>query len=159
MGRDDQPTEETGLGVRSTVHVLGHPIHPVLIPFPIAFLVGAAVTDVVFVLSDRAFWAEASAWLLIAGLLTGVAAASVGLVDFVTISQARCHRSGWVHLVGNLVVLVVALVNWISRGGDPSSFVEPWGLTLSLVTAILLGVTGWTGGELSYRHRIGVSGS
>lgn len=140
------------------MHVLGHPIHPMLIPFPIAFLIGAAVTDVVFVLTDRSFWAEASAWLLVAGLVTGVMAALVGLVDFLTIDQVRRHLSGWIHLLGNALVLALVVVNWISRIDDQTSFVEPWGLTLSLVTAVLLGVTGWTGGELSYRHRIGVAG-
>lgn len=159
MGIDEQAVDKVaGSGARSTVHVLGHPVHPMLIPFPIAFLIGAAVTDLVYVVSEDGFWADVSLWLLMAGLLTGAGAALVGLVDFLTIEQARRHLSGWIHLYGNLLVLVLAVVNWIPRIDEPSSFVAPWGLTISLVTAALLAVTGWTGGELSYRHRIGVTG-
>lgn len=127
-------------------------------PFPLVLLIAAGFTDVVFVISDDPFWARSSTWLLAAGLLTGVAAAVAGLVDFVTIERARGHVSGWVHFIGNALVLVLALGNWLPRVGDPEGFVEPWGVLLSAVTAGLLVITGWTGGELAYKHQIGVTG-
>lgn len=142
--------------VRSTARLFGHPLHPILMPFPLVFLVSAAVVDVVFLVTDDGFWADTSLWLLAAGLFTGVVAAGVGLVDFVTIERARSHRSGWVHFLGNVAVLALALVNWLLRLDDVASFVQPWGLALSVVTALLLGITGWAGGELAYRHQIGV---
>jgi uncharacterized membrane protein len=144
--------------VHSTAHLFGHPVHPMIMPFPLVFLISAAVTDVVFVVADNPFWADTSLWLLAAGLFTGVVAALAGLIDFVTIERARSHLSGWVHFIGNVIVLMLALGNWLPRIGDPQGFVEPWGLVLSALTVVLLAVTGWTGGELAYRHQIGVMG-
>lgn len=145
-------------GVRSSVHLFGHPIHPILVPFPIAFLIAAALSDVAFVVDGDDFWARASLWLVGSGVVTGAVAAIVGLVDFLTIEKVRSLSIGWIHFLGNAAVLVISLGNWLLRIGDPSGFVSPWGVVLSLVTVALLGVTGWTGGELSYRHQIGVTG-
>lgn len=92
-------------GIKSTVSITGHPVHPILIPFPIAFLVGAPIADIVFLIGGDEFWATASMWLLAAGVVSGGLAAVIGLIDFVTIERARAHTSGWVHLVGNVLVL------------------------------------------------------
>lgn len=146
-------------GLRSTAHLMGHPIHPMLVPFPLALLIAGAGSDVAFLLDGDDFWARASLWLIASGVVTGAIAAIVGLIDFVTIERVRRLVSGWVHFLGNAAVLVIALVNWVLRIDDPAGFIEPWGLVASVTTVVLLGVTGWTGGELSYRHRIGVTGA
>lgn len=145
-------------GVRSTVAVAGHPIHPMLVPFPIAFLVGAFATDLAFWGTSDPFWARVSLWLIGAGLLMGLLAAAVGLIEFVTIARAREHMAGWIHFLGNALVLVLALANLFLRLDDPVAGMLPSGVMLSGVTAALLGVTGWYGGELAYRHKIGVAG-
>lgn len=145
-------------GVASTASIAGHPIHPMLIPFPIAFLVGALVTDLVYWWNNTPFWAEASFWLVAAGLVTGAVAALFGLVDFLTIERARAHTAGWIHFLGNATALVLALISLGLRWGDPVAGVLPWGLTLSVIISVILSVTGWYGGELSYRHKIGVIG-
>lgn len=143
-------------GIESTAAIAGHPIHPMLIPFPIAFLTGALVTDIVYWASAGAFWARMSLWLVVAGLIMGGVAASVGLIDFFTIERARAHTAGWLHLGSNAAVLVLALVNGLIRWNNPVDAVMPTGLILSVVTAVLLTVSGWYGGELAYRHKIGV---
>ncbi len=148
-----------GEGVPSTAAIAGHPLHPMIVPFPIAFLVGALATDLVYAFwqSGDSFWARASLWLLGAGLATGVPAAILGLVDFLTIDRARAQRAGWVHFIGNAVVLATAGANLVLRlATDPLAAVAPWGLALSALAAALLMVTGWMGGELAYRHKIGV---
>ena len=142
-------------GVPSTVSVHHHPIHPMLVPFPIAFLVGAFVTDLAFWNTGNPFWSSASLWLIGAGLVMGALAAVAGLVDFLTIQRAR-RPAGWVHFLGNASVLIIALINLILRVGDPEAAVLPTGLVLSLFTVALLLVTGWLGGELAYRYKIGV---
>lgn len=143
-------------GVKSTASIIGHPIHPMLIPFPIAFLMAALVTDIVAWVQGDPFWARASMWLLVAGLCSGALAAIPGLVDFLSIRLVRAHRAGWIHLGGNVLVLLVALANLMTRIPEPVDRVAPSGIILSVVTVILLGVTGWYGGELAYRHGIGV---
>jgi uncharacterized membrane protein len=140
-------------GIKSTAAIAGHPIHPMLVPFPIASLVGALVTDIVFMITENPFWAEASRWLLLAGLITGALAAIFGLIDFVTIDKIRQHRAAWIHFLGNSLVMILALVNLFMR---PENTVPTTGLVISVIIALILVVTGWLGGELSYRHRIGV---
>jgi uncharacterized membrane protein len=149
--------ESTGVDpAPSTAAILRHPVHPMLVPFPLAFLVGTLATDLAFWGTDDAFFARASLWLVGAGVVTGLIAAGVGLVDFLTIARVREHAMGWIHALGNAAALTLSLVSWLLRLGDPASAIVPWGLTLSLVVAAILGITGWAGGELSYRHRIGV---
>lgn len=143
-------------GVPSTAAIAGHPIHPMLIPFPIAFLVGALVTDVAYLWVEDVFWARVSFWLIAAGLVTGALAAVFGLTDFTTIDRARDHTAGWIHFLGNLVALILALVNFLIRLDDPVAGILPSGLILSVLIASILVVTGWYGGELSYRYKIGV---
>ncbi len=63
---------------------------------------------------------------------------------------------GWKHFLGNAAALALSLANWLLRLDDPAAAVLPWGVLLSLAVAGILAVTGWAGGELSYRYRIGV---
>jgi uncharacterized membrane protein len=104
---------------------------------------------------SEAFWPRASLWLVGAGLVTGTLAALVGLIDFLTIRQVRKHTAGWVHFLGNVAALGLALVNLLLRLNDTAVAVLPWGIILSAATVALLTITGWYGGELVYQHRIG----
>lgn len=143
-------------GVSSTAAIAGHPIHPMLVPFPIAFLVGAFASDIAFWSTMDDFWARMALWLVGAGLVTGALAAAVGLTDFLTIHRAREQREGWIHFLGNALVLLLAFANLFLRLDDPAAGVLPSGIILSGVTSALLVITGWYGGELAYRHKIGV---
>ncbi len=149
MGREHEH------GVESTAALNGHPLHPAVIPFPIAFLIGVLVTDIVYMITENGFWAEASFWLIIAGLLTAAAAAVLGLIEFTTIRQAR-NRTGWTHMLLNVTAVVIALVNLGVRLGDREENILPLGLLLSALVAAILTISGWLGGELSYKYRIGV---
>ena len=140
----------------STAAIAGHPIHPMLVGFPIAFLVGALFTDIRYWLDPEHFWARASLWLIAAGVGSGLLAAVFGLVDFLTIERARSVYAGWVHLIGNLIAVGLSVISIIIRFKDVESMVLPWGLGLSLIVSLILLVTGWAGGELAYRFRIGV---
>lgn len=147
--------EEYAEGVPSTAAIGGHPIHPVLVSFPIAFLVGGLVSDLAYWRTDDTFWARASLWLIAAGVMTGLLAAVFGFIDFVTIRRAR-HTPGWIHFLGNLTAVVLSAVSVWLRLGNPEGAVMPWGLTLSGLVALILLVTGWLGGELTFRYKIGV---
>ena len=140
----------------SRAAISGHPIHPMLVPFPIAFLVGAFLADLGFVSTGDPFWARAAQWLLGAGCVTGIAAAAVGAVDFAAIPKARSLAAGWMHFLGNAAALLLAGWNFFTRLGMAGDAVLPGGIILSLATTFILVVTGWLGGELAYRHRIGV---
>lgn len=141
---------------QSTAAVAGHPIHPILVTLPIGFLVGALFSDLGFFWSADGFWTRASLWLTGAGLIAGLAAAVAGLVDFLGSRDIRRHGEAWMHFIGNAVVLLLALLSFYVRLSDESGTVSPLQLLLSFCIVLLLGVTGWLGGELVFRHRIAV---
>lgn len=145
-------------GVPSTVAIAGHPLHPLIVTFPIAFLTGVLGTDVGYWLTGDSFWARASFWLLGAGLVTGVVAALTGMSDFLKIKRVREHSAGWAHMAGNVAALTLSLLSFILRWGNQGGAILPTGLILSLIVAGLLGVTGWYGAELIYRHKVAVIG-
>jgi uncharacterized membrane protein len=138
----------------STVAIAGHPIHPALVPLPIGAAVLAFASDLAAARTGDAFWARCSRWLLRASLVTGAAAAPLGSVDLLTIPAARRLPSAWVHAAGNSLVLLLTLLEVARRrGGVRAAEAAPDRTGFALA---LLGISGWLGGELSYRHRIGV---
>jgi uncharacterized membrane protein len=142
-------------GVQSTAAIAGHPLHHMLVTFPIAFLIGAFATDLAFWSTKNVFWAQASYWLLVAGIVTALIAALPGFLDFFTIDKVRDLWIAWAHMIGNLTVAVLAVVNVWLRWNDPAAGAQGWGFTLSFLSTALLLVNGWFGGELAYRYRIG----
>ncbi|HEY9643610.1 MAG TPA: DUF2231 domain-containing protein [Coleofasciculaceae cyanobacterium] len=145
-------------GIPSTVAIAGHPFHPLIVTFPIGFLIGAFGSDVGYWLTHDPFWARASLWLIGAGFASGILAALTGMMDFLRIDRVRKRTAGWAHMLGNVAVLALSLVNWILRWNNPADAVLPTGLIISLIVATLLGITGWYGAELIYRHKIAVIG-
>lgn len=145
-------------GVASTAAVMGHPIHPMLIPYPLAFLTAVAATDYAYTRTGDRFWAEASRWLLRAGLASGAAAGVFGAIDYMTIHRAHESGTGKVHAYGNMAAMALATANLMARREDPERPIRGKGMALSAAVLAILGVTGWAGGELSYRHGVGVSG-
>jgi uncharacterized membrane protein len=128
-----------------------------LIPFPIALLVATFACDVAFWSTANGFWADAAFWSLTAALVTALIAAGAGFMDFFGNDRIRAIPDAWHHMIGNLLAVALAGVNlWLRYAGDPAQAVLPWGLALSAVVVLLLLYTGWKGGELVYRHRVGV---
>ncbi|MCC5621635.1 DUF2231 domain-containing protein [Nostoc sp. CHAB 5715] len=156
---ESNDSEYRDTGVPSTVAIAGHPLHPLSVIFPIAFLAAALGSDVGYWLTRDFFWARASLWLIGLGLGLGLLAAAIGLSDFLKIERVRKRTAGWAHLILNVSILVLSLVNFLLRWGDAESRIVPWGLLISLVVGTLTSVSGWFGAELSYRHKIGVVGA
>ena len=146
-------------GLPSTAAIGGHPIHPMLIPYPLAFLTTALATDLAARATGDAFWSRASNWLLGAGIVSGAVAGAVGVIDYVTIRRAHEKNVGKIHAYGNPLALALAAANLATRRGAPDGALPGTGaVILSAATAAVLGVTGWAGAELSYRHMVGVAG-
>lgn len=146
-------------GVPSTVAIAGHPLHPLTMIFPIAFLAGGLGSDFAYWLTKDFFWARASLWLIGLGLIGGLIAAITGMSDFLKIERVRKRTAGWMHLFLNVTILALTSINLILRLGDAEARILPWGFFLSLVVGTLTSITGWFGAELSYRHKIGVVGA
>jgi uncharacterized membrane protein len=147
-----------GMNPKSTASIAGHPIHPMLIPFPIAFLVTAFATDLAFWLTQDVIWATASMWLLGGGVVMGLLAALFGFTDFLGDVRIRNLNAAWQHMMGNLVAVVLALINWLIRyTAGAAAGVLPWGIWLSLAVVLLLLFNGWKGWEMVYRHHVGIA--
>jgi uncharacterized membrane protein len=138
----------------SRASISGHPLHPAVIPLPIGLLTAAFATDTVAQFSEDEFWSRASRYLLAAGLVTGVAAGTLGAIDYYGLERPRELPEGRWHLRGNVAALALTAGNLASR--RRRGRVTPRGLALSAAVAGLLGVTSYLGGELSYRHLVGV---
>ena len=143
----------------STATIAGHPIHAMLVPFPIACFTLTLLTDIAYWRTSYLMWQHFSEWLLFAGLVFGVLAGLAGAVDFLSRREVRAQRPAWPHAIGNVVVLILAFINSLVHAGDGWTAVVPWGLILSAVTVLLLLVTGWLGGSMVYRHGVGVRGA
>lgn len=142
---------------RSTAQIKGHPIHPMLIPFPVAFLVATLFCDLAFWWTASPGWATASIWLLGGAVIMGALAAVAGLTDFVGEPRIRGLTDAWHHFIGNAIAIVLALFNWIWRLQGGAEAVLPWGLIFSLMVVLILLFTGWKGWEMVYRHRVGIA--
>lgn len=143
---------------RSTASIGGHSIHPMIIPFPITFLVTAFVTDLIYWSNNGAVWAAASMWLLGAGIIMALVAALFGFTDFFNEPRIRNITDAWLHMIGNLIAVVIALINWYIRyRSGAAAGVFSWGIWLSLITVLLLLFNGWKGWGLIYRHHVAVS--
>jgi uncharacterized membrane protein len=156
---DDEARPEP-FGVASTARIAGHPIHPMLVPFPIAFLIGALLADLAFWSTSDPFWAVAGAWLVGGGVAGGALAALAGLTDFLGSPRVRALRTAWIHFLGNATAILLAILNLHLRTGAAPSAAEavlPWGLVLSAAVVAILAVTGWLGWELVYRHGVGIA--
>jgi uncharacterized membrane protein len=136
--------------------ILGHPIHQMLIVFPLGLLGMSLFFDLIAMIWEVPALHSASYYMIAAGIITGLVAAVFGLIDFLGIPDGtRAKRVGLAHGAGNVVVVVLFIVSWFLRReaiSDPS-------VLAVLVSAIGVGialVTGWLGGELVDRLAIGV---
>jgi uncharacterized membrane protein len=139
----------------SKAAIAGHPIHPMLIPFPLALLTLVPVSDIVYATTELPFWASVSYYMLWAGIVAAGLAAIFGLVDFLGVPRVRRVRAGWAHMLLNVAIVALSIVNLLLRMGDVIEYIIPSGIILSIVAAGLLLVSGWFGGELVYRHKVG----
>jgi uncharacterized membrane protein len=142
--------------MESKAKLFGHPIHPMLIPFPLGLFGMAVIFDLLALARDSDNLARAAHFMIAAGIITGLLAALFGAIDWVAIpGGTRAKRIGSVHGLGNVVIVVLFALAWLLRRDAPQN---PSNLVVLIeVIAVLAAlVTGWLGGELVDRLGIGV---
>jgi uncharacterized membrane protein len=139
----------------STAKIGGHPIHPMLIPFPIVCFIGVLVTDIVFLNNNDPGWATASRYLLGVGIVMAALAAVAGLTDFMGSDRIRSMGDAVKHMLANVAAVVLEIVNFFVRMNSDAA-IAGTGIILSAVVVLILLYSGWKGGELVFRHGIGV---
>ncbi len=142
--------------MESRAKLFGHPIHPMLIPFPLGLLITAVLFDVVYLLTDDTLWSQIAFWNIAAGIVGGLAAGVFGLIDWLAIpSGTRAKSVGAWHARGNVLMLLLFGASWfLRRDGDHTPGVIEF--LLELVAISLGAITGWLGGELVDRMGVGV---
>ena len=143
--------------MESKARVMGHPIHPILIPFPIGLLTTSVIFDVVHLIAGGAKWAEISFWMIAVGVIGGLFAAVFGLIDWLGIpSGTRAKAVGLGHGLSNVLMVALFAVSWLLRSGVPGDpGVLP--IVLSFVGVGLVSLGGFLGGELVFRMGVGVA--
>ena len=133
-----------------------HPIHPMLIHFPVAALIALIGTDLAYLATGDYFWARAGVWLSGVGAAGGWFSGLVGLIDLTTVARIRRLITAWCHAILAVMLLSLASLNWLLRFGGPDIHIGPWGLYVSGLTGLLIAVTSYLGGQLVYERAVGV---
>lgn len=143
--------------METRIKLLGHPVHPMLIVYPLGLLSAAVIFDMLYVITGNEDLSVFSFWALVVGLVGGLLAAIFGLIDWLGIPKdTRAKRIGALHGGGNLVVVALFLLSLITRLGDHAYLPDVIPAILGILGAALALVTAWLGGELVYRLRVAV---
>lgn len=136
----------------------GHPFHPILVTIPIGAWVSSFVFDIGSQAADAAYLVQASTWLIVIGIVGALAAATVGLLDFFAIPPGTpAFRTGLVHLVLNVAIVVAYVVNALWRRGSDADEVAVGPIVLSAISLAALMVSGYLGGKLAFRYGVRVA--
>jgi uncharacterized membrane protein len=132
----------------------GHPIHAILVPLPIGLWIFALVCDVMALVNGGPDWRTVAFYSIGGGIVGALLAAIPGLIDLLSLPPGPTRRTGIIHMSINLVAVALFAVNFGMRWGavDHSGPVLLTGLGV-----VLIGISGWLGGEMVYRGGVGVA--
>jgi uncharacterized membrane protein len=135
-----------------------HPIHPMLVVFPIGLWVFSFVCDLIYVFFDQnRIWSDVAFYCIGGGIIGAVLAAIPGFIDYLSITESRAKKIATFHMALNLMAVVLFAANFGLRyAGEPGSLLP---IVLSAITIVGVGISGWLGGELVYVHHVGVEGT
>ncbi len=143
--------------MESRVKLFGHPVHPMLIVFPLGLLATAVIFDILYLIFNNRLLPTASYYMIAAGVLGGLLAAIFGFIDWLALpSGSRAKNIGLWHGIGNVVIVSLFAVSWLLRGNNVDFVPGGLALILSFAGTGLALITAWIGGELVYRLGVGV---
>lgn len=143
--------------MESRVKLFGHPIHPMLIVFPMGLLATAVIFEVLYSIVRKPVLAIASFYMIVSGVVGGLMAAIFGLIDWLALPRySRAKRIGAWHGLGNFAIVVLFAVTAWLRSGKANFAPTRLATLLSSVGFGLALITSWIGGELVYRLGVGV---
>jgi uncharacterized membrane protein len=143
------------LDAGSAVAFVGHPIHVMMVHFPIAFVVATLGVDLIYWWSGDPFWIRAGLWAAGFAFWSGVAASLVGTAELLLVRGIRLKEASWSHAVAAMTLVAIAGANWGVRLYYPEQIL-PHGLALSALATVMTGFAGWHGGKLVFDHGVGI---
>jgi uncharacterized membrane protein len=153
--RSEVTLELLRLDVGSAIALVGHPIHVIMVHFPIAFAIATLGVDVFYWFSGDVFWARVGIWSTGMAFWSGVAASIVGTGELLLVRGIRLLEASWSHAVAAMTLIAIVGANWGLRLIDPASIL-PHGLALSALATVMVGFAGWHGGKLVFDHGVGI---
>ena len=147
--------EMNQLDIGSTVALVGHPIHVMMVHFPVAFVFATLGIDLLYWFSGDDFWVRVGLWSAGMAFWSGVAASVVGTAELLLVRGIRLLEASWSHAVAAMTLVAIAGANWGLRLAYPESIL-PHGLVLSAMAFVMTGFAGWHGGNLVFAHGVGV---
>src|SRR5579862_3798116 len=143
--------------MESQVKIMGHPVHPMLIVFPLGLLAASLGFDIGYLRTGNSEFTIVSYWMISAGIIGGLLSAIFGAVDWWAIPfNTRAKAVGLWHGIGNVIVVLLFVGSWILRYRIPGYLPPNLAVVLSCIGVGLALITGWLGGELVGRLGVGV---
>lgn len=145
--------------MRTPASIHKHPIHPMLVVFPVGLWIFSLVCDLIgLTVADPAVWFTVAFYTMAGGLIGALLAAVPGLIDVMYYEwrQPQVKRIALAHMAINLSVVALYIINVVMRLGTPDNVRIP--ILLSLIGVCMLAVSGWLGGQLVHVHGVGVEG-
>ena len=143
----------------SKIAILGHPIHAMSVAFPIALTFCAFGADLLYWWTGDPFWARSALWAAGTGFLFGMLAAFSGTAELLFVPGIRARAAPWTHAIFAVTLLAFIGANWAHRLYGFEDAVLPYGILLSGLSVIMVGLTGWHGGKLVFDYHLGMSKS
>jgi len=142
--------------MKTPASIAGHPIHPMLVPIAIGGFVLSFAFDLVALATGNGNpWNMLAYYTMIGGILGALAAAVPGLIDLLSLPPGYTKGVAVKHMLINLTVVAIYVFNAYLRSGSPQNLKLP--MILSVVTVLLLLVSGWLGGKMVFEAGVGVS--
>ncbi|MBM3934594.1 MAG: DUF2231 domain-containing protein [SAR202 cluster bacterium] len=145
--------------MRSNAHVGGHPLHPMLVIIPVGLFIWALVSDIIYLSTGDRVWYDISMYTGIAAIVTALVESIPGFIDYFTLPLSKSARSkATIHMVLNLGIVALCAVAAYLQWDDGAIAGDEFNIVTALhgIGAVALVVSGWLGGELAYRHHIGM---
>ncbi len=143
--------------MESRVKIFGHPVHPMLIVFPVGLLATSLLFDILYFITRNTNFTTASYYMIAAGVIGGLLAAIFGFIDWLGLPvDSRAKRIGSWHGLGNVTLVVLFIISWFLRRGGVGHVPSALALLLSIVGIGIALFTAWVGGELVYRLGVAV---
>ena len=142
--------------MESRVKFFGHPVHPMLIVFPIGLLATSLFFDILYFITRNTNFTTASYYMIAAGAIGGLLAAIFGFIDWLGLPTSRAKSIGGWHGLGNFTIVVLFIISWFLRRGNANFVPGTLAFILSIVGIGMALITAWIGGELVYRLGVAV---
>lgn len=145
--------------MKSRAALGNHPLHPAVVSLPIGAFFLAFVADVTHALTKNPLCYQVAYFAIFVGLVTALLAAVLGFIDYLGVTMSAAgRRLATIHMRLNLAAVALYAVSWVLRRDEAALGTPRWPIALGLAVLpfVMLGVSGWIGGKMTFEHKIGV---